>query len=64
MLQQWASQQKQVWLGQAVVALGALEAWQWGLKLLVEVVEVEGLQPVFLPLGREQLWQQQLLSGV
>ncbi len=32
----------QAWLGQPVVALGALEAWQRGLKL--EVVEV--LQPV------------------
>lgn len=48
----------QVWLGQPVVALGALEAWQWGLTL--EVVAVEGLQPRLQQLAREQLWQQQL----
>lgn len=48
-----------------MVAPGALEAWQRGLKLEVVVEEeVEGLQPVPLQLGREQLWQQQLLSGV
>lgn len=49
----------QVWLGQPVVALGALEAWQWGLTLEV-VVAVEGLQPRLQQLAREQLWQQQL----
>lgn len=45
---------------QPVVALEALEALQWELKLEEEVV----LQPVPLLLGREQLWQEQLLSGV
>ena len=51
----------QVWLVQLEVALEALVAWQWGLKLQVGVgVEVEELQPVPLQPGREQLWQQQL----
>lgn len=64
-LQQWAGQQKQVWLGQAVLALGALEAWQWELQLEEVVVVVEQLQQQGpLQLEREQLWRQQLLFGV
>lgn len=47
----------QVWLGQAAVALGTLEAAQWGLELQLQEVaeEVEELQPQLLQLGRAQL---------